>query len=148
MMKGRLTYMTERISREGLMMATAKLWSLRSTCRRLQVGAVIALNDRPISSGYNGAPSGMEHCNKENCSSLQKCDRTIHAEMNAILFAARHGIPTEGTTLYTTHQPCIDCAKAIINAGIKTVYYEFPYRLTNGLRLLEDAGIEIILYES
>jgi dCMP deaminase len=136
-----------RVTKETIMMETAKLWSKRSTCKRMQVGAVIAYQDRPISAGYNGAPSGMEHCNDDNCASQPQCDRTIHAEMNAILFAARYGLSTEGTTLYTTHQPCLNCAKAIINAGIQRVVYLHPYRKNDGLNFLLNSGIELIHLE-
>lgn len=145
--------MTKRIKPEGLCsdnrvpqtlihMSTALLWAARSTCQRLQVGAVLAKRGRTISTGYNGAPSGLPHCNDDNCKNQSQCKRTVHAEMNAILFAARYGISTEGAELYTTHSPCIDCAKAIINAGIKKVYYLEEYRSQEGIELLKSAGIE------
>ena len=132
-----------RVPQSLIHMAAALLWATRSTCKRLQVGAVLAKGGRTISTGYNGAPSGLPHCNDENCKSQPQCKRTVHAEMNAILFAARYGISTEGAELYTTHSPCIDCAKAIINAGIKKVYYIEEYRNREGLELLEQAGIEL-----
>ena len=133
----------DRISQSVIHMFTAVLWSMRSTCQRLRVGAVLAKEGRTISTGYNGAPSRLPHCNEDNCKSQPQCKRTVHAEMNAILFAARYGISTEGAELYTTHSPCIDCAKAIINAGIKKVYYVEEYRSRDGIELLELAGIEV-----
>lgn len=133
----------DRISQPLIHMFAALLWATRSTCQRLQVGAVLAKGGRTISTGYNGAPSGLPHCNEDNCKSQTQCKRTVHAEMNAILFAARYGISTEGTELYTTHSPCIDCAKAIINAGIKRVYYLEEYRSQDGIELLELAGVEV-----
>jgi dCMP deaminase len=136
--------MTERINRDQKFMMQAGIEAMRSTCCRLHVGAIIAFDDRPIASGYNGAPSGMEHCNDDNCTSQPQCDRTVHAEMNAILFAAKYGVPIEGATLYTTHQPCLNCAKAIINSGIDRVVYEFPYRKREGLDLLEKARVEVV----
>ena len=133
----------DRISQPLIHMFAALLWATRSTCQRLQVGAVLAKGGRTISTGYNGAPSGLPHCNENNCKSQPQCKRTIHAEMNAILFAARYGISTEGTELYTTHSPCIDCAKAIINAGIKKVYYLKEYRSQEGIELLKLAGVRV-----
>mgnify|MGYP001946569404 FL=1 len=133
----------DRISQPLIHMFAAVLWATRSTCQRLQVGAVLAKGGRTISTGYNGAPSGLPHCNEDNCKIQPQCKRTVHAEMNAILFAARYGISTEGTELYTTHSPCIDCAKAIINAGIKKVYYLKEYRSRDGIELLELAGVEV-----
>lgn len=133
----------DRISQPLIHMSTAVLWSMRSTCQRLRVGAVLAKGGRTISTGYNGAPSGLPHCNDSNCKNRPQCKRTVHAEMNAILFAARYGISTEGAELYTTHSPCIDCAKAIINAGIRAVYYLNEYRSQEGIELLKSAGVKV-----
>lgn len=124
-------------------MATARLWSLQSTCRRLKVGAIIVKDGRTISTGYNGAPSGFTHCTPDICNEEKSCTRTVHAEMNAIVFAAKYGIPTEGAELYTTHAPCLDCAKAMINAGIAHVFYEQEYRSTDGVEILAQAGVKV-----
>lgn len=132
-----------RIDRDHALMINALTWAERSTCLRKQVGAVIAKDSRPISVGYNGAPSKVEHCTKETCNEEQRCKRTIHAEQNAILFAARHGISLEGASLYTTLEPCLDCAKSIINAGIKHVYYLELYGSGEGLELLDHTGVSI-----
>jgi len=131
-----------RISRDEMLMRIAMIVAMRGTCNRLQVGAVIALDGRIISTGYVGAPAGMPHCSPETCNVNQPCTRTMHAEANAIAWAARKGLPTEGATLYATHSPCHDvCAKLIINAGIKRVVYGTEYRKTEGIELLRSVGI-------
>lgn len=133
--------MLQRISRDELLGNIAQLVAKRGTCRRNQVGAVLASEGRIISIGYNGAPSGMPHCHPEVCDPTLPCTRTVHAEANTIAFAARKGIATEGATLYVTLSPCIDCAKLIINAGIKRVIYWEAYRDQKPLRLLDEAGV-------
>lgn len=132
-----------RRNRHELMMEVATLFAQQSTCKRLQVGAIIAKDNRTVSAGYNGAPSGMEHCNDEICNDKNPCTRTIHAEVNAIVFAARDGISTKGAVLYCTHAPCLDCSKAIINSGITHVIYKESYRDDEGIRLLASCGIEV-----
>ena len=133
-----------RISRDEMLMRVAMLVALRGTCNRLQVGAVIAIDGRIISTGYVGAPAGMPHCSPETCNVSSPCTRTMHAEANAIAWAARKGLPTEGATLYATHSPCHDvCAKLIINAGIKRVVYGTEYRKTEGIELLRSVGIVV-----
>lgn len=124
-----------RTTRDQMGMGMACVVAKRSTCDRLQVGAVISRDGRVISSGYNGNIVGMDHCNHQEHPSIP-CTTAVHAEANAILFAARYGMSTEGATLYTTHQPCLQCAKMIINAGIVRVCYEHPYRDNSGLDLL------------
>lgn len=133
----------ERVPRNKLFMQIAELMSQRSTCIRNQVGCVITRDNRIITSGYNGAPSGMRHCSDGGCEigSDGGCKTTLHAEIAAITFAAKHGIALEGCTLYTTLEPCYDCAKAIINAGIKKVIYKNKYRDSSGTELLTEAGI-------
>lgn len=131
----------KRISRDDMLMEIARIVAKRSTCRRLNVGAVIAREGRVVSTGYSGAPSGLPHCSPETCSLDHPCTRTIHAEMGAITFAAREGLRLMGCTLYCTHAPCLDCAKAIINTGIKRIVYETPYRKTEGIELLRSIGI-------
>jgi len=129
-----------------------------STCIRLKIAAVIVKDDRIISSGWNGAPSGMIHCNEyfehvkdTNSEDFKKLHaefserNELHAEQNAIAFAARNGINTEGSILFTSVSPCASCAKLIIAAGIKTVYYKVEYDRSNaGLDLLNDCNIETI----
>jgi len=133
-------------------MGMAALWSQRSTCSRAAVGVVVALDGRVITTGYNGAPAGMSHCihsvdDVVSGSSSIGCAIAVHAEANAIAFAAKHGTPTNGATLYTTLTPCVPCAQLIINAGIVRVVAHTPYRVMDGWDLLYDAGIELDLWE-
>lgn len=134
------TLLLSRVSEVEVAMRMAEIVSLRSTCDRLNVGAVIANRGRIISSGYNGNVSGMRHCNHAMIDVAfpggPGCQSAVHAEANAIVWAARNGVATGGTALFTTHQPCIDCAKLIINAGIMQVYFKEYYRLREGLDLL------------
>lgn len=133
----------ERLSRDHLLMEVAFLFRARSTCLRRKVGAVLAVDGRILSTGYGGAPAGMDHCSPSNCFPDKPCLRTIHAEANAIAWAARCGIRTDPSTLYTTASPCIECAKLIINAGVQRVVYSEPYRDTTPILLLEGVGIKV-----
>lgn len=131
-----------RISRDEQMGLHALVTSLRSTCGRKAVGAIIAKDGRIISSGYAGPPSGFAHCNSDCVSgSAGGCQRTVHAEQNAIAYAARHGISTQGATLYCTLSPCLNCSKQLINSGIIKVIYLEKYRDTSGIDLLTQVGI-------
>lgn len=119
----------ERISWHQYFMAQSHLLALRSTCERLMVGATIVRDKRIIAGGYNGSVSGSVHCIDEGCYVIDgHCVRTIHAEMNAILQCAKFGASTEGAEIYVTHFPCLNCCKAIIQSGIKTVYYAEDYK--------------------
>jgi len=133
-------------------MEIAKVVAKRSTCLRQNVGAVIVKDKRILTTGYNGAPSGLPHCLEIGClreqlkvpsGERQELCRAVHAEQNAIIQAALHGISIAGATLYTTHQPCIMCAKMIINAKIVRVVYGKRYPDERGLEFLRDAGIEV-----
>jgi len=118
----------ERISWDQYFMAQCYLLSLRSTCTRLMVGATIVRDKRIIAGGYNGSIAGGDHCIDKGCYIIDNhCVRTIHAEMNAILQCAKFGVPTEGAEIYVTHFPCLQCSKAIIQAGIRKVYYGEDY---------------------
>jgi dCMP deaminase len=127
-----------RPNRDEVGIRLAVIFASRGTCTRAQVGAVITREGRVISSGYVGSPAGLDHCTTVGCDIGESggCIRTVHAEANAIAYAARSGSSTEGATIYTTHAPCVDCAKLIINAGIVRVVYEFDYRDGRGLDLL------------
>ena len=117
----------------------AKIWAENSYCKRRQVGAIVVKDKMIISDGYNGTPSGFENvCEDE--SGLTK-PYVLHAEANAITKIARSGNNSDGATLYVTSSPCIECAKLIIQAGIKRVVYSEAYRLNDGIKLLERAGI-------
>lgn len=110
-------------------MAQSHLLASRSTCTRLIVGATIVRDKRIIAGGYNGSISGGVHCNDEGCYMIDgHCARTIHAEMNAILQCAKFGESTDGAEIYVTHFPCVQCCKAIIQAGIQSVYYANDYK--------------------
>lgn len=119
----------------------ANIWAENSYCQRRQVGALIVKNKMIISDGYNGTPAGFENvCEDEN--NLTK-PYVLHAEANAITKIARSNNNSEGATMYVTDAPCIECAKLIIQAGIKKVIYSRQYRLTDGTDLLKRAGIEV-----
>lgn len=130
-----------RISRPDMLMGMAKLAAKRGTCLRRSVGAVIAREGRVLSLGYVGAPSGFAHCSPAECGPGKPCTRTIHAEANAIAFAAKEGIRIEGAVMYTTASPCNDCAKLIINSGIGAVWYDEEYRDIEPIKMLRAAGI-------
>lgn len=120
----------------------ARIWSENSYCTRRKVGALIVKDKMIISDGYNGTPSGFENvCEDEN--GLTK-PYVLHAEANAITKIARSNNNSDGATLYVTDSPCIECSKLIIQAGIRRVVYAKQYRLLDGIRLLEKAGIEVI----
>ncbi|HOO96031.1 MAG TPA: dCMP deaminase family protein [Proteiniphilum sp.] len=126
-------------------MRMAFIWSENSYCKRRKVGALLVKNKMIISDGYNGTPSGFENvCEDE--SNVTK-PYVLHAEANAITKVARSGNSSEGATLYVTSSPCIECAKLIIQAGIKRVVYADSYRLSDGIELLQRAGIELVAVE-
>lgn len=135
--------MSERISWHEYFMAQAKLISLRGTCARLYVGSVITRDRRVIAGGYNGSISGDVHCIDVGCKVVDgHCVRTIHAEQNALMQCAKFGVATEGAEIYVTHFPCLHCTKLIVQAGIKHIYYETPYRMDEyAIQLLQQAGV-------
>lgn len=119
----------------------ARIWAENSYCERRKVGALIVKDKMIISDGYNGTPAGFENvCEDEN--HLTK-PYVLHAEANAITKIARSGNNSEGATLYVTDAPCIECSRLIIQSGIKKVFYARQYRLTDGIDLLQRAGIEV-----
>lgn len=120
----------------------ARIWAENSYCKRRQVGALVVKDKMIISDGYNGTPSGFENqCEGEH--NLTK-PYVLHAEANAITKLARSSNNSEGATIYITASPCIECAKLIIQAGIKRVVYGEKYRLEDGINLLRRANIEVI----
>lgn len=160
--------MSARPGREFVLMQTAVLWGMQSTCSRADVGVVISRDGRILSSGYNGAPSGMDHCDHSctcpngfwttdrypgremhvpNCESQQPCKNVVHAEANAIAFAAKYGVGIQGAELHTTRVPCLTCAGMIINAGITRVVWNEEHRDMEGFLRLGQAGLEVIKYE-
>lgn len=186
-----------RPSRDENLMDHAWINSRRSTCSRLNVGAVFAREGRPLSMGYNGAPAGLPHCHhdwwktdrtqeppqwvKEFCTRYittnreidwpregsyfymnngkvtyqaglhaqvypdadEACTRAEHAERNGVAFAARYGVPLEGSELFVTHMPCLPCAMSVVNAGVVRVVFDRPYRITEGIELLHRAGVVV-----
>lgn len=119
----------------------AAVWARNSYCKRRQVGTLIVKDRMIISDGYNGTPSGFENvCEDEN--GVTK-PYVLHAEANAITKVAKSGNSSEGATLYVTASPCVECAKLIIQAGIRRVVYKDSYRLNDGIELLQRAGIEV-----
>ena len=114
----------KRIPWNQYFMSQAILLSMRGTCKRLSVGAILVRDDRIIAGGYNGSVSGDVHCLDEGCYVVDgHCLRTIHAEMNAILQCAKFGIATDGAEIYVTDFPCLQCTKMLLQAGIKKIYY-------------------------
>lgn len=131
--------MSDRPHIDETLMGMATLMSQRSTCNRAHVGALISIDGRPITTGYNGAPAGMSHCdNTEEHLALEHCLNAVHAEANAIAFAAQNGVQTLGATLYTTLAPCLPCAQLVVNAGIiRVVAFKVHRSDAAGWALLE-----------
>jgi dCMP deaminase len=130
---------------DSYFMKIAYAVSERSTCDRAFVGCVLVLEKRILTTGFNGSPMGQPHCDEEGHLMVDgHCVRTIHAETNAIIQAALHGVSTRGATCYVTHLPCINCTKALINAGIVRLVYSVAYRTDeNAMNFLKTANIEI-----
>lgn len=146
----------QRISKDNYFMKMAEVASLRSTCIKRKVGAVLVKDDHILSTGYNGAPSGLPHCTPDICvrkhlkpgENPELC-RGVHAEINCIVQAALHGTAIEGnTSLYTTTLPCMSCLKLIINAKIKRLIYKEGYNMENIVKvnLLKGSNIEIVKF--
>lgn len=155
----------QRPSRDELFIRTAQLFAERSTCKRGHVGCVLVKQKRIISTGYAGAPANLPDCYEVGCelSPLDQlaalgaavegktppdslgCQRTIHAELNAVAYAARAGISTAGATAYCTHSPCKKCAHALSAAGVNTIVYDKEYRLTPWT-LLDELDLKIYQY--
>ena len=138
---------------EHYFMELAQVVAGRSTCLRRQVGAVIVKEKQILSTGYNGSPAGLKHCVEIGCLREQlhipsgerhELCRAVHAEQNALIQAAKHGVAIEGADIYTTVQPCILCTKLLINAGIKRVLYLRSYPDGLALSIAGEAGMELI----
>ena len=134
-------------------MQMAQVVAGRSTCLRRQVGAVIVKDKQILSTGYNGSPSGLKHCAETGCL-RQKLEipsgerseicRAVHAEQNALIQAAKHGVSINGADIYTTLQPCVLCTKLIINAGIKRVFYVYSYPDPLAAEMAAEAQLELV----
>ena len=140
-------------SRDEYFMSIAAVAASRSNCSRRHVAAVIVKERQIISTGYNGTPKGIKNCDEGGC---PRCNSDIpsgqgltecicsHAEENAIVQAAKHGIAIEGAVLYTTYSPCLLCSKMIINAGLSEVVYQDRYSIDDvSMRLLHEAGVKV-----
>lgn len=153
-----------KLTVDNTQMATAHLWAQHSTCTRARVGAVISSGGRAIGTGYNGAPAGMPHCDHSvrhepkiqdtanwdrrvspvpPMRTLFGCRTALHAETNAIAYAARHGVSVAGATLYVTMSPCHPCAQLIVAAGLHRVVYDDAYRDPAGIEFLLAAGLVV-----
>ena len=139
-----------RPSWDEYFMSIAEQVSGRSTCLRRNIGAVLVKEKRILATGYNGVPSGLAHCEEVGClreqrniesGSRHELCRGIHAEQNAVIQAARHGIPIDGASIYCTHQPCVLCAKILINAGVTEIMFRESYPDPLSQELLAEAGI-------
>ena len=147
----------ERPSWNQYFASIARMVATRSTCLRRHVGAVLVKEKRILSTGYNGAPAGLKHCIEVGC--LREKDsipsgtrhelcRALHAEQNAIVQAAYHGISIAGSTLYCTNKPCVICSKMLINAGIKRIFFDDGYDDDLSDAILDEAKIEITRFET
>jgi dCMP deaminase len=147
-----MTKKNSRPSWETYFMNITNLVAERSTCLRRAVGAVLVKDKRILSTGYNGSPSNLKHCAEVGClreklgiesGKMHELCRGIHAEQNAIIQAAYHGVSVKGAIIFCTNQPCSICARMIINAGIKKIYYQSGYADSLAKELLDEAGIEL-----
>jgi dCMP deaminase len=143
-----------RIGWHEYFMRVAQLISQRATCERAHIGAVIVRENNILATGYNGSPAGLPHCDGPNCliyksthpdgTVEENCMRTIHAEINAVLQAAKNGTAIKDAEIYITASPCINCLKALINVGIKTIYYDKPYKIETVAELLRLSGVRLV----
>lgn len=131
-----------RPSWDEYFMELAQVVAKRSTCNRRSVGAVLVRDKRILTTGYNGSPPGLPHCTDVGCLMVDNhCVRAIHAEQNAIIQGAVHGIDLRGATCYVTASPCVHCAKMLIAAGVRRVVYLDPYTEQIGLDFAREAGV-------
>lgn len=148
--------MSNRPSWDEYFMSIVEQVMTRSTCLRRHVGAVIVKDKRILATGYNGAPSGCHHCDETGClrdklgipsGQRHELCRGIHAEQNAIVQAAYAGVSLNGSTIYVTTQPCVVCAKMIINAGIEKIVFKGDYPDELAMDMLKEADIRVVKYE-
>jgi dCMP deaminase len=147
--------MTERPSWDDYFMTIADDVSTRATCIRRRVGAVIVKDRRILATGYNGVPAKITHCTPETClrniynipsGERQELCRGLHAEQNAIIQAAFHGVSIKDAVIYVTNQPCSICTKMLINSGIRTFIFRDPYNDQLAQEMMEEAGVEVVMY--
>ncbi len=149
--------MVERPSWEEYFLQLARVVATRSTCTRRQVGAVLVRDKRILATGYNGVPAGLAHCTEVGClreelgipsGQRQEICRGLHGEQNALLQCALHGIPTAGSILYCTHEPCVTCAKMLVGCGVQRVVFLESYPDPLGREILREAGVVSIRHRS
>jgi dCMP deaminase len=122
----------------------ARTVATRATCPRASVGAVLTREHRILTTGYNGAPRGVSHCLEAGCLLVHDhCQRAVHAEANAIVQGALHGVSLAGATAYCTHEPCVNCTKLLISAGVERIVYETAYPDSIASELLREAGVAV-----
>ncbi len=147
----------ERPSWNQYFMSITRMVATRSTCLRRHVGAILVKEKRILATGYNGAPAGLKHCIEVGClrekasipsGTRHELCRALHAEQNVIVQAAYHGISIAGSTLYCTNKPCVICSKMLINAGIERIYFDEDYKDDLADAMLEEAGIELMRFET
>jgi dCMP deaminase len=155
---GLATKRDDRPSKDEYFMSIARVVASRATCLRRKVGAVLVKDNYIISTGYNGAPPGLPHCTEAGCLLEERkseasepeehCVRTVHAEENAILQSALHGVSTKGAILYTTDRPCDACSKNLISAGISRVVFggEYPSRFST--EFMNAAGVDLVKFKT
>ena len=138
-------HLHDRPSWDAYFCAITRAVATRATCSRKAVGAVLVKNKLILATGYNGAPAGLRHCDHTGGADLLNghCARSTHAEQNAIVQAARHGISIDGATLYCTNNPCLNCTKLLINAGVVRVVYEETYPDRLAFELLAESGVAL-----
>ncbi|MFZ1730630.1 MAG: dCMP deaminase family protein [Bacteroidota bacterium] len=146
--------MSTRLSWDQYFMRIAMLVADRATCTRAKIGAVIVRDKNVIATGYNGSPAGHPHCTDVGClvyvsrnpdgEEEENCFRTIHAEINAVAQAAKHGVEINDASIYVTASPCYHCLKTLMNTGIKKIFYLKPYKIDRIRPLLENTNIEFI----
>lgn len=130
-------------------MQIARTVATRATCPRAGVGAVLVRAHRILTTGYNGAPRGVAHCTEVGCTVVNDhCMRATHAEANAVVQAALHGVNLAESTAYCTHQPCVNCSKLLISAGVRKIVYETAYSDVVAEELLAEAGVAVVAFAS
>lgn len=149
--------MSDRPSWDEYFMEMARVVARRSTCLRRHIGALLVRDKRILATGYNGAPAGLPHCEDVGCQRAelgvasgerQELCRALHAEQNAIIQGALHGVSVKDSVLYCTNQPCVICAKMLINAGVKRIVYEGDYPDEMALEMLRQAGVRTVRVEA
>ena len=126
-------------------MEIARTVATRATCPRASVGAVLVREHRILTTGYNGSPRGVAHCTEVGCTLVNDhCMRATHAEANAVVQGALHGVNLSGSTAYCTHQPCVNCSKLLISAGVQKIVYDTAYPDPIAQELLAEAGVAVV----